>query len=88
MAGNKFRWEPKNEYVRWVGTQLLSVWSTLTKAAKNHKTIGEIVTEAKNTSEAWKIRTSMVADEDRERAKEQAKTIFEEPIMNNAELTK
>ena len=80
MAGKKFRWELKNE--------LLSVWSTLTKAAEDHKTIGEIVIGAKNTSEAWKIWTSMVADEDREKAKEHAKTNFEESIMNNAESTK
>ena len=43
--------------------QSLVVWSALTKAVENDKTLADIVVGAKAPSEAWKILTSMVEGE-------------------------
>ena len=68
--------------------QSLVVWSALTKAVENDKPIADIVIGTKAPSEAWRILTNMVEDEDCERTREQAKKHFEERSINNAESIK
>ena len=57
----------------------------MTKAAEKDKTIADIVVGAKAPSKAWKIMTSMVEDDSRERAREQAKKNYEAFSTNNVE---
>ena len=88
MAANKSRTELEMGYGRRDVEQSLVVWSALTRAVENNKTIADIVVGAKALSEAWKILKSNVDDDITERTKEKAKKSFEELSMENAESMK
>ena len=72
MTTKKSRAELEVEYGRRDVEQSLVVWSALTKAVENYKTIADIVVRAKAPPEAWKILNSMVEDDSSEKAREQA----------------
>ena len=88
MTSNKSRSELEIEYGRRDVEESLVVWSALTKAVENDKTIADIAIGAKAPSEAWKILNSMVEDESGDRARELAKKQFEELSMNDAKSMK
>ena len=88
MTSKKSRSELEREYGRRDVEQSLVVWSALTKAVENDKTIADIAVGAKAPSEAWKILNSMVEDDNSDRARELAKKQFEELSMNDDETMK
>ena len=87
MTGDKSHRELEREYGRHIVAQSLTVWNGLTKAVEKDRSIADIVVRAKAPSEAWKILKSMVEDES-DRAREMAKTQFEELSMNDDEPMK
>ena len=87
MTGDRSRRELEIEYGRHIVAQSLTVWNGLTKAVEKDRSIADIVVRAKAPSEAWKILKSMVEDES-DRAREMAKTQFEELSMNDDEPMK
>ena len=88
MPTKKSRSELEVEYGRRNVEQSLVVWSALTKAVENDRTIADIVVGAKAPSEAWKILNSMVEDDSSERAREQAKKNFEGLSMDDRKSMK
>ena len=88
IPGDKSRRELEREYGRHIVAQSLTVWNGLTKAVEKDKSIKDIVVRAKVPSEAWKILKSMVEDESSDRAREMAKTQFEELSINDDEPMK
>ena len=70
MTGKKSRTELKREYGRRIMDQSLTVWSALTKATEKDKiTAGNVVWGKVPSSEAWKILSSRINDEDSKRAR-------------------
>ena len=63
--------------------QSLVIWSALTKAVEQDKTIADIVVGATAPSEAWNILNSMVEDDSSERAREKVKKNFKRLMMQN-----
>ena len=88
MTGENLRRELEREYGRQIVAQSLTVWNGLTKAVEKDKTIEDMVVGAKAPSSAWKILKTIVEDDSSERAREQAKKIFEGLSMDDAESIK
>ena len=88
MTGDNSRRELEREYGRQIVAQSLAVWNVRTKAVEKNETVADIVVGAKAPSEAWKILESMVEDDSSERAKEQAKKMFEGLNIDDAESMK
>ena len=70
MTTKKSRGEIEVEYSRRNVKQSLIIWSALTKATENDKTVSDIVVGAKASSEAWEILNGMVEYDSSERARE------------------
>ena len=83
MTTKKFRLELEVQYGWWDVEQSLVIWSALTKAVEQDKTIADIVVGATPPSEAWNILNSMVEDYSSERAREQVKKNFKRLMMQN-----
>ena len=88
LTGDKSRRELEIEYGRPIVVQSLTVWNGLTKSVEKYKSVAEIVVRAKTPSEEWKVLKSMVEDDSSDRAKEQAKKIFEGLSIDSAESMK
>ena len=69
MTTKKSRGEIEVEYSRRNVKQSLIIWSALTKATENDKTVSDIVVGAKASSEAWEILNGMVEYDSSERAR-------------------
>ena len=77
MASKKSPSELEIEYGRRDDVeQSLVVWSALTKAVENDKTIADIVVGAKAPSEAWKILNTMVEDDNSDQGQRAGQETF------------